>query len=106
MIEYIQVLTTVEHRTDAENIAEVLVQKRLAACVQIIGPMKSYFHWQGKLESAEEYLCQIKTKNDLFQELETVLKNIHPYEVPEILAIPLSNVGGAYRNWLASELKA
>ena len=62
MTEYIQVLSTVEHRADAEQIAKTLLEKRLAACVQILGPLTSYFHWQNKLDSANEYLCQIKTK--------------------------------------------
>ena len=56
MTEYIQVITTVEHMADAEKIAKSLLEKRLAACAQIIGPMTSYFHWQEKLDSAQEYL--------------------------------------------------
>ena len=106
MTEYIQVITTVEHRIDAEKIVKSLLEKRLAACAQIIGPMASYFHWQGKLDSAQEYLCLIKSRNDLFGELEAEIKNIHPYEVPEILATQITKGGSDYLNWLAAELKA
>jgi periplasmic divalent cation tolerance protein len=106
MTEYIQVITTVEHMADAEKIAKSLLEKRLAACAQIIGPMTSYFHWQGKLDSAQEYLCLIKSRDDLFQELEAAIINIHPYEVPEIVATPITKGGKDYLNWLAAEVKA
>ena len=106
MTEYIQVLTTVEHKTDAEKIARTLVEKKLAACVQIVGPVASYFHWQGKLDSASEYLCLIKSREDLFNELEKEISSLHPYEVPEILAVPIIKGNKSYLNWLAAELVA
>jgi periplasmic divalent cation tolerance protein len=106
MTEYIQVLTTVENKADAEKIAKNLVEKRIAACVQIIGPLTSYFQWQGKLDSAQEYLCLIKSRADLFPALEVEIKSMHPYEIPEILATPITNGGKEYLNWLAAELKA
>ncbi len=106
MTEYIQVVTTVEHKTDAEKIAKNLVEKRLAACVQILGPLTSYFHWQGKLDSAAEYLCLIKSREDLFTELEAAIISMHPYEVPEIIATPITKGSKDYLNWLASELEA
>ena len=106
MTEYIQVMTTVELKSDAEKIAEILVEKRLAACVQILGPMTSYFQWQGKLDSAVEYLCLIKSREDLFTRLETEIINQHPYDVPEILAMPITKGTKDYLNWLASELEA
>jgi len=106
MTEYIQVVTTVENKADAEKIAKNLVEKRISACVQIIGPLTSYFQWQGKLDSAQEYLCLIKSRADLFPALETEIRSMHPYEVPEILATPITNGGKDYLNWLASELKA
>jgi periplasmic divalent cation tolerance protein len=106
MTEYIQVLTTVEHKTDAEKIAKSLVEKRLAACVQILGPLTSYFHWQGKLDSSVEYLCLIKSRADLFTELEAEITSQHPYEVPEILATPVTEGSKDYLNWLAAELEA
>lgn len=106
MTEYIQVLTTVEHKADAEKIAKSLVEKKLAACVQILGPLTSYFHWQGKLDSAAEYLCLIKSRDDLFTKLEAEIINLHPYELPEILAMPITKGSKDYLNWLAAELEA
>ena len=105
MQEYIQVMTTVEQRSDAERIARTLVEKRLAACVQVAGPVTSYFHWEGKLDSAEEYLCFIKSRADLFPELEAAIGEMHPYEVPEIIATPVTRGSTHYKNWLAAELK-
>jgi periplasmic divalent cation tolerance protein len=106
MTDYIQVMTTIEDRNDAEKIAKYLVEKRLAACVQVLGPLSSYFHWQGKLDMANEYLCLIKSRNDLFHELETVIKDMHPYEVPEILAVPIEKGSIEYLEWMAAELEA
>ena len=106
MTEYIQVLTTVEHNADAENIAKSLVEKRLAACVQILGPLTSYFHWQGKLDSAAEYICLIKSRDDLFAELETEIISMHPYDVPEIIVTQVTKGSKDYLNWMASELEA
>ena len=106
MTDFIQVVTTVEHKADAENIAKLLVEKRLAACVQIIGPLTSYFQWQEKLDSAQEYLCLIKSRNDIFPKLEAAINKIHPYDVPEILAMPITKGGKNYLNWLAAELEA
>jgi periplasmic divalent cation tolerance protein len=106
MTEYIQVLTTVENKADAENIAKSLVEKRLAACVQILGPLTSYFHWQGKLDSAAEYLCLIKSRDDLFAELESEIISMHPYDVPEIIVTQVTKGSKDYLNWMASELEA
>ena len=106
MTEYIQVLTTVELKSDAEMIAKSLVEKRLAACVQILGPLTSFYKWQGKLDSSVEYLCLIKSRDDLFTELETEIISQHPYDVPEILAMPITKGTKDYLNWLASELEA
>lgn len=105
MQKFIQVMTTVEQRSDAERIAKTLLEKRLAACVQVAGPVRSYFHWEGKVNSAEEYLCFIKSRADLFPELEATIEDMHPYNVPEIISIPVTEGGSNYLNWLASELK-
>jgi periplasmic divalent cation tolerance protein len=106
MTEYIQVVTTVEHKADAEKIARALVEKRLAAFVQVLGPMTSYFHWQGKLDTAAEYICLIKSRDDLYDRLEKEITNLHPYDVPEILATPVVKAGEGYMSWMASELGA
>ena len=103
MGRYIQVSTSVENQEDADRIAKSLVQKRAAACVQVIGPIKSTYWWKGKLEEAAEWLCVMKTREDLYPDLETSLKAVHPYEVPEIVAVPLIQGSEAYLRWIEEE---
>jgi len=105
MNEHIQVITTTENKADAEKIAEVLVEKKLAGCVQIIGPISSVYWWEGKMEKANEWLCLIKTTRTLYEDLESTLHKIHPYKVPEILAIPVVAGSKDYLSWLDSVLE-
>ena len=105
MEKYIQVITTTAKKEDAAKIAAALIEKRLAACVQIVGPVQSTYRWQGKIEQAEEWQCQIKSRQDLYGELEQAIKAIHPYEVPEIIALPITACGADYGEWLQDELQ-
>ena len=105
MEEYIQVVTAIEKREDAEKIAKALVEKRLAACVQILGPIVSTYWWKGTIERAEEWLCIIKSKKKLYEELEKSIKEIHPYETPEIFALPVVAGSKEYLKWLSNEVK-
>jgi periplasmic divalent cation tolerance protein len=105
MESYIQVITTVEKRADAEKVAGVLVEKMLAGCVQITGPIMSIYRWKGRVESSEEWQCIIKSRMDLYADIEEAIKSIHPYEVPEIIAWPLQEGSGDYLEWLASVLR-
>jgi periplasmic divalent cation tolerance protein len=101
---FIQVLTTVESKKDAQRIAQAVVEKRLAGCVQVIGPITSTYWWQGNVETAEEWLCVIKSREDLYKELERAIRDVHPYEVPEILAMPVQAGSSSYLAWLDNEL--
>lgn len=105
MSRYIQVFMTVDKKDAAEKIAATLVEKRLAGCVQIVGPVSSCFQWQGKLELAQEYLCIIKSRQDLFEALEKIVVQMHPYEVPELLAMPVTAGSKGYLHWLEKELE-
>jgi len=105
MEEYIQVVTAIEKRENAEKIAKALVEKRLAACVQILGPIVSTYWWKGTIERAEEWLCIIKSKKKLYEELEKSIKEIHPYETPEIFALPVVAGSKEYMKWLSNEVK-
>ena len=105
MTDYIQVTTTTETRADAQAIANTVVEKRLAGCVQVIGPITSIYWWQGKIETAEEWLCAIKSRKDLYGELEKAILQAHPYDVPEILAAPVTEGSQSYLEWLDDELK-
>ncbi len=101
---FIQVVTTVENRDDAQRIARAVVEKRLAACAQVVGPVTSTYWWKGRIEEAEEWQCFLKTREDRFDALEQAIREIHPYEVPEIISMPLVQVSPAYREWLRQEL--
>ncbi|MDP6439304.1 MAG: divalent-cation tolerance protein CutA [Candidatus Brocadiia bacterium] len=103
--EHVQVLTTTEAREEAESIARALTEQRLAACVQIVGPVTSTYRWKGKVETAEEWLCIIKSRKALYERIEQAIKAIHSYETPEIIALPIVAGSAAYLNWLDEELK-
>jgi periplasmic divalent cation tolerance protein len=104
MEAYIQVITTTENKQDAEKIAGILVDRKLAGCVQIIGPVASIYRWKDKVEEAREWQCVIKSRKDLFREIEKVIMSVHPYEVPEIIAVPIVTGSNAYLKWLKDEL--
>ncbi len=104
MTDYIQIYTTTETEEDAQKIAKEVVEKRLAACAQIMGPIESTYWWEDKIERAKEWLCIMKTRNDLFEELEAAIKKIHPYDVPEILAVPVIAGNKSYLEWLGREV--
>ena len=103
--EYVQVFTTVEKREDADRIASEVVRKRVAACAQILGPIRSLYWWKGKVEEAGEWLCVLKTRKDLFPALEQEIKSIHPYDVPEIIALPIVAGSEAYLQWIDTETR-
>jgi periplasmic divalent cation tolerance protein len=104
MTDTIQVITTTDTKADAQAIARALVEKRLAGCVQIIGPITSTYRWQGEIETAEEWLCLIKSRQDLYEALEEAIREVHPYDVPEILAVPVVAGSKSYLDWLDGEL--
>jgi len=103
--EYIQVFTTVEKKEDADRIASAVVRKRVAACAQILGPIHSTYWWKGKVEEAGEWLCVMKTRKDLFSDLEKEIRSMHPYEVPEIIALPIVAGSKSYLEWIDEETK-
>jgi len=105
MNEHIQVFTTTEKKEDAIRIAKILLKKGLAGCIQIIGPVFSLYWWKGKMEESEEWLCIIKSEKSLYNELEKTIKDNHPYEVPEIIAVPIIMGNQDYLDWLNSILQ-
>ncbi|MEM1547823.1 MAG: divalent-cation tolerance protein CutA [Thermoproteota archaeon] len=104
-MEYIQILTTVEKKEDALRIAKILLEKRLAGCVQIVGPISSLYWWKGKIEEAEEWLCIIKSRRDLYGELEKTVRENHPYEIPEIISMSIAFGYKDYFKWMSMELR-
>ena len=104
MESYIQVLTTIDKKDDAEKIARAMVERKLAACVQISGPITSIYRWKGNIERAEEWQCWIKSKAVHYKEIQEAIKSIHPYEVPEIIATPVMTGSNEYLEWLENEI--
>jgi periplasmic divalent cation tolerance protein len=101
----IQVSTTTSPKIDADRIARVLLEKKLAACVQVIGPMTSTYWWKGSIEVAKEWLCLIKTESSLYRRVERTIRDVHTYKTPEIVAVPIVAGSKDYMKWLLSSLK-
>jgi len=99
---YIVVIVTTASKQEAERIAELLINERLIACANIIGPVSSIFHWSGKIEHTEEYLMLLKSRKSLFDNLAETVKALHSYEVPEILVLPVIGGSEAYLDWLSN----
>jgi periplasmic divalent cation tolerance protein len=104
MLEAVQVVTTTGQRAEADAIAEVLVQRRLAACVQVSGPVSSCYRWKGEIQRAEEWVCTIKTTVQAYEHVEQAIRELHPYEEPEILALPISHGSQGYLRWLTDQI--
>ena len=102
---YIVVLVTTASKQEAENIAQSLLEAKLIACANIVGPVASHFHWAGKIEHAEEFLVLMKSQSDLFEQIAEKVKRLHSYEVPEIIALPIVSGSEGYLNWLGNSLK-
>ena len=105
MTDKIVVLTTCAAEADAERMARALVDGRLAACVSVVPGVRSFYHWKGATESTQEFLLIVKTSRDLFGALRAEMERIHPYEVPELLALPVVAGAENYLSWLQSNLR-
>src|SRR3712207_1081566 len=101
MTEFIVVLTTFPADGDVETFASTLIQERLAACVNVLPNVRSIYIWQGKVERADERQLLIKTQTDRLHELETRLKALHRYEIPEFVVLPVLDGSREYLAWLA-----
>ncbi len=99
------ILCTVPNRSVAEKIALHLVERRLAACVNIIPGVASIFRWKNRIEESEELLLMIKSSMGRLAEISEYIRSSHPYELPEVLAIPTSGGGMEYLNWIIQETK-
>lgn len=101
---YVQVITTLGTHAEALALARRLIEARQAACVQIVGPVTSVYRWEGELEEDEEWQCWIKTRSDLLPALMAVVQAAHPYQVPEILALPVLDGHAPYFAWLDEQV--
>ena len=100
------VLTNLPDRASAERLAQSLVAALLAACINILGPCRSVYRWKGAIENAEEHPMLIKTTRERYPALETAIRAGHPYELPEIIAVPLAAGFSGYLDWIAAETRA
>jgi periplasmic divalent cation tolerance protein len=105
-METLLVLTNVPERAVAERLAEMLVEKKLAACVNILAPCRSVYRWKGGVQHDEEHPMLMKTTAERYPALEQALRAAHPYELPEIIALPLARGLPAYLQWVAAETQA
>jgi periplasmic divalent cation tolerance protein len=99
MTEYIVVMTTVDKQEQAGVIGQVLIDKRLAACVNVIPGITSYYRWGGAAQTGKELMLMIKTRRDKYDEVIKAIKEHHSYEVPEIIAVPVSAGDESYLRW-------
>jgi periplasmic divalent cation tolerance protein len=102
---YIVLFTTASNSEEAHKIAKVLLSQRKAACVNIVPGISSLFWWQDKLDSAQESLLIVKTKASLLNQIVTLVREIHSYEVPEIIALPIIGGNQDYLEWIDKEVK-
>ena len=105
MAEIIEVHTTIDSEAGAQTIAQALVSQRLAACVQVSGPIVSTYWWKGKIDQAEEWICTAKTQKDLYGEVEQAIRRVHTYHEPEILAVDVIAGSQGYLNWVVQETR-
>ena len=99
----ILVMTQMPDRDSALALARSLVESRVAACVSVGAPVESLYHWQGKIETAQETPLVVKTQQSRYREVEAAIRAQHPYELPEILAVPVADGLAPYLRWLVDE---
>ena len=102
----IVVLTTMSSEDEARDLAAQLIARRLAACVQIGGPIESTYRWQGQIETAAEWRITIKTRRTRYADVAAAIRELHSYDTPQIVAIPITAGDPAYLKWLYAEVSA
>jgi periplasmic divalent cation tolerance protein len=100
-----QVTTTLPDEAAAERLADLLVEERLAACAQVLGPVSSTYHWQGVIERTTEWYCHLKTTRARLPALQARIGELHPYEIPEIIAVPILDGNAHYLRWVEQSVE-
>jgi periplasmic divalent cation tolerance protein len=106
MADLVQVLTTAGSEEEAGRIASLLVERRLAACVQVMGPIVSRYRWQGAIEEEREWQCLAKTTRTAYEAVEAAIREAHSYDEPEIIATPIVAGSAGYLAWVAENVSA
>ena len=99
------VLTTAGSKEEAQKIARELVERKMAACVNIVGPMESVYRWKETIESAEEFLCLIKTTAAALNKVQAAIKELHSYELPECVVLPIESGTEEYLGWIGENVR-
>jgi len=102
---YLQITTMTDSRSEAERLGRVMVERRLAACAQIVGPVTSTYWWKGSMETAEEWMTVMKTTDEQSAQLIAAMKAEHSYETPDIVAVSIVAGLAEYLNWIAEETR-
>lgn len=105
MSDVLVVLVTVPSRDDGERLAGALIGESLAACVNIVGPIRSVYRWQGEVTRDDEHLLLIKTTRPGYPALETRVRALHTYENPEVIALPVERGAAAYVEWVGRQVR-
>ena len=104
-MEFIVIYCSVPNKKEGKEIAKILVESQLAACVNIIDKMESIFSWDGEFCEEKEALLIIKTKKELFENVKLMIQKLHSYTVPEVIALPIIVADDTYLKWIAHETK-
>ena len=105
-MSFLIVLMTAPNKKEAEKIVHALLEEKLIACANIVDPVSSFFWWQGKIDSEKEVLTIMKTHETLFEKLQKKVTELHSYDVPEILALPIVAGSQSYLDWMKTSLKS
>src|SRR5689334_1454185 len=103
--DHLQVQTAVSSEEEAEKISRALVVGRLAACVQVVGPIASCYRWQGEVEEDREWLCLAKTESSRYAQVEAAILELHSYDEPEVIATPIVAGSRGYLDWLSASVE-
>lgn len=103
---YTLVMTTCPEKENARRIAYELIEAKLAACVHILPEGRSVYSWKGKVQEDKEYTLLIKTDDDAYSKVESMIQHAHPYELPEIIAVPISTGLSGYLRWIGETLQS
>jgi len=104
MADKILVLSTTGSKEEAQTIARALVERRMAACVNIVGPIESVYRWQGKVQTSAEYMLLVKTTAERFPAVRLAIRELHSYELPECIALEIDNGSDEYLNWIETSV--
>jgi len=104
-VDFAIILTTVSAVEEGESIANILVEKQLASCVNIIPNISSLYRWEGQIQSESEVLLLIKTTKDLEAEVYREVQNVHSYDIPELITLPITNGSDAYLDWMTNSVR-